>query len=72
MNEKIRTILPSNDIWVALDLEATGLDKNKDAIIEVGAVKFKGDETLDTFSSLVRTDIQLSDFIIQLTGIHQE
>ncbi|MFL2761590.1 MAG: helicase C-terminal domain-containing protein [Dehalococcoidia bacterium] len=72
MNEKIRTILPSNDIWVALDLEATGLDKNKDAIIEVGAVKFKGNETLDTFSSLVRTDIQLSDFIIQLTGIHQE
>ena len=72
MNKKNKPISPSTDIWVALDLEATGLDKNKDDIIEVGAVKFKGNETLDTFNTLVNTDIQLSDFIIQLTGINQK
>ena len=57
MNKKNKPISPSTDIWVALDLEATGLDKNKDDIIEVGAVKFKGNETLDTFNTLVNLSL---------------
>ena len=34
-------------VYVALDLETTGLEANRDAIIEIGAVCFQGDRILD-------------------------
>ena len=57
--------------WVALDLETTGLSPSSDAIIEVGAVRFRGNETLDTLSTFVNPKRQLSDFIVGYTGITQ-
>ncbi len=60
------------DILIALDLETTGVSANSDHIIEVGAVKFRGDEQLDTFSMLVNPRRKLSSFIVGLTGITQE
>jgi DNA polymerase III epsilon subunit-like protein len=42
--------------YVSLDLETTGLNPDRDAIIEVGAVKFRGDKALETWSSLVRPE----------------
>ena len=70
------TLLPpetalADGVWVALDLETTGLSAERDGIIEVGAVKFRGDEILDTFTSLVNPRRRLDDFIVRLTGIHQ-
>ena len=62
---------PSEEAWVALDLETTGLNAERDKIIEVGAVKFRGDEILDTFTSLVNPRRRLDDFIVRLTGIEQ-
>ena len=62
---------PSEEAWVALDLETTGLSAERDKIIEVGAVKFRGDEILDTFTSLVNPRRRLDDFIVRLTGIEQ-
>ena len=62
---------PSEDVWVALDLETTGLDAQKDAIIEIGAVKFQGGRTLDTFQCLVNPQRRISPFIASLTGIRQ-
>ena len=61
----------SEDVWVAFDLETTGLAANKDAIIEIGAVKFQGGRTLDTFQSLVNPQRRISPFIASLTGIQQ-
>ena len=58
-------------IYVSLDLETTGLDPEHDAIIEVGAVKFRGDEVLDRWSTLVRPDRQIPYRIRRLTGIDQ-
>ena len=43
----------SDQVFVALDLETTGLDHNRDTIIEVGAVKFQGDQVIDTFETFV-------------------
>ncbi len=60
------------DTLIALDLETTGVSAKTDHIIEVGAVKFKGGEQVDTFSALVNPQRKLSSFIVGLTGITQE
>jgi len=58
-------------IYVALDLETTGLRPEHDAIIEVGAVKFRENEVLETWSSLVNPQRPIPHKITQLTGITQ-
>ena len=40
-------------VFVSLDLETTGLDAERDTIIEIGAVKFRGRQVLDTYQTLV-------------------
>ena len=62
---------PLDDVCVALDLETTGLDSERDEIIEIGATKFLGDEVLETYETLVNPGRTLSEFITQLTGITQ-
>ena len=59
-------------ICVSLDLETTGLSSERDAIIEVGAVKFEGDVVLDTFQTLVNPYRELPQFVERLTGILQK
>lgn len=55
--------------YVAIDLETTGLDPQRDAIIEIGAVKFRGEEVLGTWSNLVNPGRPIPPQIEQLTGI---
>ena len=62
---------PFEEIWVALDLETTGLSASDDEIIEVGAVKFRSDQLLDTFQTFINPYSRLSDFIKGFTGITQ-
>ena len=62
---------PLGKTCVALDLETTGLDAQRDSIIEVGVVKFRGAEVIDTFESLVNPYQPLPPFINRLTGITQ-
>ena len=64
-----QTISPFEQICVALDLETTGLDENRDTIIEVGAVKFQGEEIIDTFQTFVNPGRNIPDFIQRLTHI---
>ena len=63
---------PLEDVWVSLDLETTGLSTDNDEIIEVGAVKFQGSKTLDTFQAFVNPRRKLSSFVRRYTGITQE
>ncbi|MBI5304081.1 MAG: DEAD/DEAH box helicase [Chloroflexi bacterium] len=56
-------------IYVALDTETTGLQPDRDAIIEIGAVKFRGDDALDTWSSFINPGRALPRKIERLTGI---
>ncbi|KAB8141266.1 DNA polymerase III subunit epsilon [Chloroflexia bacterium SDU3-3] len=56
-------------IYVALDVETTGLDPANDEIIEVAAVKFNGDEVLETYQQLVKPHHSLPLKITRLTGI---
>ena len=59
-------------VFVSIDLETTGLNPESDRIIEIGAVKFQGAVVLDTFSTLVNPDREISAFIQDLTGISNE
>ena len=58
-----------DQIYVALDLETTGLDSTQDTIIEIGAVKFQGDEVIDTFQTFINPGRSIPEFIQRLTGI---
>ena len=62
---------PLDEVWVAIDTETTGLEPESDRIIEVGAVKFRGDEVLGVFQSFVNPGERLSRFIRDYTGITQ-
>jgi ATP-dependent DNA helicase DinG len=56
-------------VYVALDLETTGLDASQDAIIEIGAVKFTADAVLDRFTTLVNPQRPIPARITQITNI---
>lgn len=58
-----------DDEYVVFDIETTGLNKNTDTIIEIGAVKIKNYEIVDTFSCLINPKRPLTGKIEQLTGI---
>lgn len=58
--------------FVALDLETTGLDPQRDAIIEIGAVRFRADGILDRFTTLVNPQRPIPLYIQQLTGIRDQ
>jgi DNA polymerase-3 subunit epsilon/ATP-dependent DNA helicase DinG len=57
------------DTIVALDIETTGLDADKDAVIEVGAVRFKDHRVEGEWNMLLNPGRRIPPFITQLTGI---
>ena len=61
-------------IITALDVEASGLDKNKDRILEVGLVLFSTGQNrvLESTGFLVQSDgVVVSEEITGITGITQ-
>jgi DNA polymerase III subunit epsilon len=60
-------------ILLSLDFETTGLDREKDEVIEVGAVLWSTgkNRALETSSYLVKNTIPLSQEITDITGISQ-
>ena len=71
MSLATKTQSPLDEIWVSLDLETTGLSAEDDDIIEIGAVKFRGNQELDTFQTFVNPHRELNDFVKGYTGITQ-
>ncbi len=57
---------------IALDIETTGLDPRKDAIIEIGAVRFDGEKITGTWQSLINPQRPIPQAITQLTNITNE
>jgi len=55
--------------FIAIDFETTGLSKFGDRIIEVAAILYKDGKPIDQFDTLVNPQMQISDEIIQITGI---
>ncbi|MBT9158827.1 MAG: putative ATP-dependent helicase DinG [Dehalococcoidia bacterium] len=61
-----------DQIYVALDLETTGLRPESDEIIEIGAVKFRDGHEIEVFQSLVNPHRPIPYFIRSLCAISQE
>ena len=55
--------------YIAFDIETTGLDSNRDSIIEIGAVRFNERRVEDEWSTLINPGRQIPEFITSLTGI---
>ena len=55
--------------YIAIDLETTGIRLSKDKIIEVGLLKVKDSHIIDTFSCVIKPDMQVDDKILELTKI---
>lgn len=66
---KIRKLV--ND-YVVFDLETTGFDSKSDKIIEIGALKYKNNELIDTFNILINPKIHISSRITEITGINDD
>ena len=62
-------LTPLEQTCVAIDLETTGLRAESDAILEVGAVRFRGDEIQDTFQTFVNPGRDIPEFVQRYTGI---
>jgi DNA polymerase-3 subunit epsilon len=59
-------------ILLSLDFETTGLDFEKDRIIEIGAILYSTTQKkcLDSVGRLVQTDVPITSEITEITNIH--
>lgn len=74
INNKKRTfkgdsIIDTIDSYVVIDIETTGFDPNSDSIIELAALRIRNNEVVDKFQTLVNPNIEIDQFISNLTGI---
>lgn len=79
INFIIRKIDPHSDYtinhltdYIVLDVETTGLSKQLDRIIEIGAVKISNGEIVDEFSTLVNPEKHISEAASAVNGIYDE
>lgn len=55
--------------FVVFDIETTGLNPKYDDIIEIGAVKIRNRQVIDSYSAFIGIDRKLPEKIIELTSI---
>ena len=60
------------DRYVVFDIETTGFNKEKDFIIEIGAVKIDNGEIVDKYSRFINPGIPIPERITELTSITNE
>lgn len=67
--EKGKSIIDLLDNYIIFDIETTGLDSSYDEIIEIGAIRIENNKVVSKFQSLVKPNIEIDDYISELTGI---
>lgn len=68
MEKRVKYIL----MYISLDLETTGFDAENDRIIEIGAVKFKGNKIVERYQTIVNPECEIPEIITHITGISAE
>lgn len=58
--------------YTVIDIETTGLDPQKDAIIEVAAIRIRDSAIVDTYASLINPNMEITPYIMSLTGLTNE
>jgi DNA polymerase III epsilon subunit family exonuclease len=58
--------------FVVFDLETTGLSAVRNRICEIGAVRVRGLEPVDSFQSLVNPGVALPEPVARLTGLREQ
>ncbi|MEC9484552.1 MAG: 3'-5' exonuclease [Candidatus Izemoplasma sp.] len=58
--------------YVVFDIETTGLNPRTDRIIEIGALRIKNGEVVDSFEQLINPGITIPDNVIAIHGITNE
>ena len=53
--------------YVVLDLETTGLNPNKNEIVEIVAIKVKNYKVLEVYNKLIKPDNDISEFITSIS-----
>ncbi|MRI58093.1 MAG: DNA polymerase III subunit epsilon [Epsilonproteobacteria bacterium] len=57
--------------YVVVDIETSGSKPEHSQVIELGAIKFRGDRIVDRFESFIYAD-EVPEYITKLTGIEQK
>lgn len=60
------------DIFVAIDVETTGLSPIKNELIEISAIKYKGNKKIGAFTTLIKPKERIPYYITNITGITNE
>lgn len=55
--------------YIVVDIETTGLNRERDQITEIAALKIEGNRIVDKFETLINPLMKIPVEIIQLTGI---
>lgn len=61
--------MQESNIFVAIDVETTGLSPINNELIEISAIKYNGNKKIDTFSTLVKPKMPIPYRITEITGI---
>lgn len=57
------------NIFVAIDVETTGLSPVANELIEVSAIKYKQGKKIDTYTRLIKPKVEIPYHITRITGI---